>query len=267
MWTTADVGLHLSAGSSAISTAANSAISTAANSAVNIVDPHSLLQSFGVLGVLVVLFAETGLLVGFFLPGDTLLFAAGFFASQHNAPLGVLMLLCPIVTIAGAQVGHLIGVKSGPHLLNRPDGRLFRRQYVVKAQHYFEKFGPARAVVLCRFIPVARTFLNPVAGMLGMSARRFFVWNVVGGVLWTELVLLLGFFLGRKVPSIDRYILPIVAIAVIGSMIPVAIELVRGSRRATAAPDSPAPSAPDDGVRDSADGGTAPARADEDVAG
>lgn len=199
--------------------------------AVNVMDPKSLLEAFGVLGVLVVLFAETGLLLGFFLPGDTLLFSGGLFAAQGRVSLPVLMVLCPIVAIAGAQVGHYLGVQAGPRLLERPDGRLFQRKYVHKAQHYFEKFGPARAVVLCRFIPVARTFLNPVAGMLGMSARRFFVWNVVGGVLWTELVLLLGYYLGRKVPSIDKYILPIIALAVLASIVPVAAELVRSSRR------------------------------------
>lgn len=206
-------------------------MSSTVDLAVNILDPKSLLETFGVLGVLVVLFAETGLLVGFFLPGDTLLFAGGLFASQGKVSLAVLMVLCPIFAIAGAQVGHYIGVKTGPRLLDRPDGRLFRRDYVHKAEHYFEKFGPARAVVLCRFVPVVRTFLNPVAGMLGMSARRFFVWNVVGGLLWTELVLLLGYYLGRRVPSIDKYILPIIALAVLASVVPVVVELIRNSRR------------------------------------
>lgn len=211
-------------------------MSSTVDVAVNIMDPKSLLEAFGVLGVLGVLFAETGLLLGFFLPGDTLLFSGGFFAAQGKVSLAVLMVACPIVAIAGAQVGHYIGVQTGPRLLDRPDGRLFQRKYVHRAQHYFEKFGPARAVVLCRFIPVARTFLNPVAGMLGMSARRFFVWNVFGGVLWTELVLLLGYYLGRRVPSIDRYILPIIALAVLASIVPVAVEMVRSSRRSRSAP-------------------------------
>jgi membrane protein DedA with SNARE-associated domain len=199
--------------------------------AVNPLDPASLIATFGLIGVLIALFAETGLLVGFFLPGDTLLFSAGFFASQGKLSFAGLLVGAPVFAIAGAQVGHYLGVKAGPALFARPDSRLFRQERLEKAAHYFERFGPARAVVLARFVPVLRTFLNPVAGVLGMSARRFFVWNVVGGVLWTEGVLILGHYLGKKVPSIDKYILPVVALAVLGSLVPVAYEVLRGRKQ------------------------------------
>jgi membrane-associated protein len=201
--------------------------------AVNPLDPASLIAAFGLLGVLLALFAETGLLVGFFLPGDTLLFSAGFLASQGKLSFPALLILAPIFAIAGAQVGYHLGAKAGPALFERPNSRLFRQERLHKAEHYFERFGPARAVVLARFVPVVRTFLNPVAGVLQMPARRFLLWNVVGGLLWTEGVLVLGYFLGKKVPSIDKYILPVVALAVLGSLVPVAYEVLRSRKQPT----------------------------------
>src|SRR4029453_9424396 len=153
-----------------------------------------------------IMLAETGLMVGFFLPGDSLLFLAGAAASPGateivgiRLPLVGLLIGAPICAIAGAQLGHFFGARYGPRLFVRPDSRLFRRGYGDKAEYYFEKFGPAKAVVLARFIPIVRTFLNPVAGVLEMPARRFFVWNVIGAVLWTDGILLVGYFLARKI--------------------------------------------------------------------
>jgi membrane-associated protein len=204
-------------------------------------DPKSLIATFGLVGVLVIIFAETGLLVGFFLPGDTLLFSAGIFtttavAGGHVLSLPVLMVAAPVCAIAGAQTGHYLGARYGRKLFERPSSRLFRQEHVDKAEHYFNKFGPARAVVLARFVPVVRTFLNPLAGMLEMSAPRFFVWNVVGGVIWTETILLLGRFLGDRVKGIDKFVLPVVALAIVISVIPVIREVLRSRR-----PDAPKP--------------------------
>ena len=199
--------------------------------AINILNPSSLIEAFGVIGVLLALFAETGLLVGFFLPGDSLLFTAGFLASVGKLPMVWLLIGAPIFAILGAQFGHLLGAKAGPTLFARPDSRLFRREYVEKAEHYFNKFGPARAVVLARFIPIVRTFLNPVAGVLEMPARVFLLWNVVGAVLWTEGVLVLGYYLGHTIPGIDRYLLPAIGVIIVLSVIPVGIELIRAWRR------------------------------------
>jgi membrane-associated protein len=206
--------------------------------AVNIMDPKSLIATFGLVGILAVLFAETGLLVGFFLPGDTLLVTAGVFTTTTAAhaagisplPLPALLIAAPVCAVAGAQMGHFLGAKYGRKLFDRPDSRLFRQDHVEKAEHYFNKFGPAKAVVLARFIPVVRTFLNPLAGMLEMSAIRFFVWNVVGGVIWTEAIILIGRFLGDRVKGIDKYVLPVVAIAVLVSVVPVIREVLRGRR-------------------------------------
>jgi membrane-associated protein len=204
--------------------------------AVNVLDPKSLIETFGLVGVLVIIFAETGLLVGFFLPGDTLLVTAGIYTAAnttlaHPLPLPVLMIGAPLCAIAGAQVGHFLGAKYGRKLFDRPKSRIFRQEHVDKAEHYFNKFGPAKAVVLARFVPVVRTFLNPLAGMLEMSAFRFFVSNVIGGVIWTESIILLGRFLGDRVKGIDKYVLPVVAVAVLVSVVPVVREVLRGRRQ------------------------------------
>ena len=206
--------------------------------AVNFLDPQSLITTFGVLGILAIVFAETGLLIGFFLPGDTLLFTAGLFTTARAAhdvgvaplSLAVLLVTAPVCAIAGAQTGHYLGARYGRKLFDRPGSRLFRQEHVEKAEYYFNKFGPARAVVLARFIPVVRTFLNPLAGMLEMSARRFFVWNVVGAIVWTESIILVGHFLGSRIGGIDKYVLPVVALAVLASVVPVLREVLRGRR-------------------------------------
>lgn len=188
--------------------------------------------AFGLIGVLFVLFAETGLLIGFFLPGDTLLVAAGIATSsspgKHSLSLPMLMVLAPVCAIAGAQFGHFLGAKYGRKLFDRPNSRLFKQEHVDKAEYYFNRFHPSIAVVIARFIPVVRTFLNPLAGMLEMPARKFFVWNVIGAVIWTESIILLGHFLGAKVQGIDKVVLPIVVLVMVVSVAPVIRELLRG---------------------------------------
>lgn len=212
--------------------------------ALNPMDPKDLLHTFGLIGVWVILFAETGLLVGFFFPGDSLLFLAGVAASPvadlifgdgTRLSLAGLLIGAPLCAIAGAQLGHLLGARYGRRMFDRPDSKLFKREYVEKAEYYFQKFGPAKAVVLARFIPIVRTFLNPVAGTLGMSARKFLLWNVVGAVLWTDGVILGGYLLAQRIyhaigDKIDRYILPVVVVIVFISVLPILIELVRERR-------------------------------------
>ena len=216
------------------------------DAALNPLNPKDLLQTFGLFGVWVIMFAETGLMVGFFLPGDSLLFLAGAAASPVAEDFGVtpipivgLLIGAPICAIVGAQLGHLLGERYGRKLFDRPDSRFFKKQYVAKAEYYFDKFGPAKAIVLARFIPIVRTFANPVAGVLEMPARRFFVWNVIGGVLWTDGILLIGYLLASKLRDwmgadeaahVDRYILPAVAVIIFVSGIPIYIELWRAWR-------------------------------------
>lgn len=219
--------------------------------ALNPLNAKDLLVAFGVIGIFVILFAETGLLLGFFLPGDSLLFLAGVGASSvaveivgRQFSLPVLLIGAPLCAIAGAQLGHLFGARYGRRLFDRPESRLFKREYVEKAEYYFNKFGPAKAVILARFIPIVRTFLNPVAGMLEMPARRFFLWNVVGGIIWTDGIMLVGWGLAKQITKlipaekIDTYLLPAVIVIVLISALPIFIEVFRDrrqSRRAKAA--------------------------------
>jgi membrane-associated protein len=209
--------------------------------ALNPLDPKDLLSAFGLPGVLAILFAETGLLVGFFFPGDSLLFLAGVAASEvansifgEGAQISIVGLLigAPICAIVGAQFGHWLGAKYGRRMFDKPDSKLFKKEYVEKAEYYFEKFGPAKAVVLARFIPIVRTFLNPVAGTLGMPAKQFFLWNVVGAILWTDGIILIGYLLAEQIyaaigDKIDRYILPVVVLIVLVSVLPILIEILR----------------------------------------
>jgi membrane-associated protein len=201
--------------------------------------PTAWLQLFGTfatIGVLAIIFAETGLLIGCILPGDSLLFTAGILTAvstvngQEFQSLSLPWLLVggPVAAIAGAQLGHFLGARYGRRLFDRPDSKLFRREWVEKAEYYFNRFGPARAVLLARFIPIVRTFLNPLAGMLGMDARKFFVWNVIGGVVWTDALFLLGHFLGSEVPDVEKYILPGVAVILVLSVIPIVREIMKG---------------------------------------
>ncbi len=209
--------------------------------ALNPMDPKDLLQTFGLVGVWVILFAETGLLVGFFFPGDSLLFLAGVAASPvadsifgdgTRLSLAGLLIGAPICAIVGAQLGHFLGARYGRKMFERPDSKLFKTEYVEKAEYYFQKFGPAKAVVLARFIPIVRTFLNPVAGTLGMPAKQFFLWNVIGAILWTDGIILVGYLLAKQIynavgDKIDRYILPVVLLIIFLSVLPILIELIR----------------------------------------
>jgi membrane-associated protein len=208
--------------------------------AFNPLNAKDWINAVGIVGILLIIFAETGLLVGFFFPGDSLLFIAGVATTPVMAEvfdtrlsLPVLLIGTPICAILGAQLGHYLGDRYGRRMFDRPNSRIFKPEYVEKAEYYFNKFGPAKAVVLARFIPIVRTFLNPVAGVLEMPARRFFVWNVVGGVFWTVSLILLGALVGEQLGAnfpIDRYIIPAVAVIVLISLIPVFIEVYRGRK-------------------------------------
>jgi membrane-associated protein len=201
--------------------------------AVNLLDARSLITAFGVAGIFVVLFAETGLLVGFFLPGDSLLFTAGLLSSTAVAqplPLPWVLVAAVAGALSGAQVGYLIGRRAGPALT---DGtrRPKVAEAMIRSRHLLDRYGHGRAIVLARFVPVVRTVLNPVAGALGVPARRFALWQVVGGVLWTVGLVVAGFLLGRSVPGIDQYLLPVIGLVVVVSLAPLGVELVRARRR------------------------------------
>lgn len=203
--------------------------------AVNVLDAQSLLATFGTLGIAVVLFAETGLLVGFFLPGDSLLFTAGLLCASGSAggsvhlSLGWVLVAAAAGALTGAQAGYLLGRRAGPALLNRTKSRKLR-EGADRAADILERYGHAKAIVLARFLPVVRTMLNPLAGVLAVPARTFALWQVVGGLVWTVGLVLAGYALGASVPNVDRYLLPIIAVIVIVSLIPVGLELLRSRR-------------------------------------
>ncbi|MFG3044608.1 DedA family protein [Streptomyces sp. NPDC048241] len=203
--------------------------------AVNVLDAQSLLATFGTLGIAVILFAETGLLIGFFLPGDSLLFTAGLLCASGSAggsvhlSLGWVLVAAATGALAGAQFAYLLGRRAGPALLKRTKSRRIG-EGADRAADILERYGHAKAIVLARFLPVVRTVLNPLAGVLAVPARTFALWQVVGGLVWTVGLVLAGYALGASVPNVDRYLLPIIAVIVIVSLIPVGLELLRSRR-------------------------------------
>ncbi|MEU8495080.1 DedA family protein [Pseudonocardia alni] len=195
----------------------------------NPLDATDLLNTFGTVGLLVVLFAETGLLIGFFLPGDSLLFTAGLFCATGvggaHLSLPWVLVAAAAGAIGGAQLGYVVGRRVGRGIRRQRNRRILGG--MDRAGRMLERYGPARAVVLARFVPVIRTVVNPLAGALGTPARSFAVWQTVGGLLWTSGLVSAGYVLGRSVPGVDQYLLPVVALVIAVSLVPLIVELRR----------------------------------------
>jgi membrane-associated protein len=196
-------------------------------------DVNQIIQTGGLLAILAILFAETGLLLGFFLPGDTLLIAAGIFASQGKLPLGTLLLLTPIAAILGYRVGYKIGEQAGPRLFKRDDGVLFRTEYINRTEDFINKHG-GKAILLARFIVVVRTVIPLVAGVGKMPKRRFMFYNIVGGILWTTSIILAAYWLGNQIPNLDKYLILLVFGAMLITTGGGLIEVMRTKSRRTA---------------------------------
>ncbi|MCH6161797.1 DedA family protein [Streptomyces marispadix] len=195
-------------------------------------DPDYLIQTFGLIGILVIVFAESGLLIGFFLPGDSLLFTAGLLVATDqylHYPLWLVCMLVVISAVLGDQAGYLFGRKVGPALFKRPDSRLFKQENVEKAHEFFEKHGP-KSLVLARFVPIVRTFTPIIAGVSRMRYRSFLIFNVVGGVLWGAGVTLLGALLGQ-IAAVRENIEAMLVGIVLLSVTPIAVEYLRARRR------------------------------------
>ncbi len=197
-------------------------------------DLTQFIITVGYVGVFGIIFAETGLLVGFFLPGDSLLFTAGFLASpaareivDHEVfSLPVLVFGCFVAAVAGDTVGYWFGHRVGTPLFQREDSRFFKRKYLYQAQQLYEKHG-GKIIVIARFMPFVRTFAPIVAGIGMMHYRRFLSFNVIGGALWAMGVPVAGYFLGSIIPDVDRYILPIVLLIIFISVLPPAVHVLR----------------------------------------
>ncbi|KUN78763.1 DedA family protein [Streptomyces griseoruber] len=208
-------------------------------------DPDYLLDSFGIWGLLLIVFAESGLLIGFFLPGDSLLFTAGLLitSNQLDFPLwGAVALIC-VAAILGDQAGYMFGKKVGPSLFSRPDSRLFKQENVTKAHEFFEKHGP-KSLILARFVPIVRTFTPIIAGVSGMKYRSFLVFNIIGGVLWGAGVTLLGSWLGN-IDFVKKNIEAMLILIVLLSVVPIVIEFLRARSQAKKNPPRQQPPAPE----------------------
>jgi membrane-associated protein len=197
-------------------------------------NPTHLLSTFGVLGVFAVMFLEMGVLVAFFLPGDTLLFVAGYATVENNSlglhlPLGWLLLAAAAGAVLGGQLGYEVGRRAEATLHERPDSRFYKKAYATRADAFLHRFGAARTVVLSRFVPVVRTFASPIVGIAGMPVPAYSAWNLVGGVVWTVPIILAGHWLGH-IPSIRRYVELIAVVVVVVSVVPALIHIARDHR-------------------------------------
>ncbi|MEI9907461.1 MAG: DedA family protein [Actinomycetota bacterium] len=206
---------------------------------MNLLDAKSIITDLGAAGVLAILFTETGLLIGLVFPGDSLLFIAGVAASgsaaavlggAHLSPV-ILFVGAPIATILGSQLGHYLGGRFGRPFFDRPDGRFFNHERVAATEKWLKKYGPGRAIILARYIPIVRTLINPLCGIVRIPAKKFFIFNVIGGILWSDGVILLGYIIGEKLKgSIDSYLLPIVGVIIALSLLPLGLQILREIR-------------------------------------
>jgi len=200
------------------------------NLAHQLYDVEGIIRWGGLLMLVVIIFAETGLMVGFFLPGDSLLVTAGVFSAAGHLELWTLLAAVTAAAIVGDQVGYWIGYRAGPLLFRREDSLLFKRRHLLRAHAFYERHG-GKTIILARFMPIIRTFAPVVAGVGEMRYRRFVAFNVVGGFLWVWSMALLGFSLGHTIPDIDRHIHLLILVVVFLSILPGIIEFLRSRGR------------------------------------
>jgi len=193
-------------------------------------DVRGLIEWGGTVLVCLIVFVETGMFVGFFLPGDSLLVTAGVFAGAGHLKLASLLSLVTLCAIAGDQLGYFIGHRAGQGLYNRPDSRFFKRKYLEEAHEFYEHYG-GKTVIMARFLPIIRTFCPPVAGAARMSYRRYLIYDILGGFLWVWGMVLVGYALGRTVPNVDKKIHYIIAGVIVVSFLPAAFHAWQRSRK------------------------------------
>ena len=200
---------------------------------MDIFDIKGLIETVGTIGLILIIFAESGLLLGIIFPGDSLLFTAGLFAATGKFGLNIVAVAggAFIAAVLGAQVGYWIGKKYGPRLFSRPDSRIFKHEYVERSRTFFTKHG-SKTIVLARFVPFVRTLAPPMAGMGEMELRTFTIYNIVGAALWAGGVTMLGYVVGDAIPpdKVDTYLLPIIAVIILISMIPPFLEYRKHKR-------------------------------------
>lgn len=182
-------------------------------------DLQELIKTFSYFGVFGIVFLESGMLLGFFFPGDSLLFTAGFLASQGFLDIRILIAGCFLAAVIGDSLGYYIGKKFGRKLFNREDSIWFHKEHLNRAQRFYDKHG-GKTIILARFMPVIRAFAPVVAGIGVMKYRRFVFFNLIGGIMWAIGVTLAGYYLGSLIPNVDRYLLPIIGLIVVASILP-----------------------------------------------
>ncbi|OHB23073.1 MAG: hypothetical protein A3J67_02145 [Parcubacteria group bacterium RIFCSPHIGHO2_02_FULL_48_10b] len=192
-------------------------------------DIIELVKAAGYFGVFAVIFAESGLLFGFFLPGDSLLFTAGFLASQGYLNIFILVPLLFFAAIAGDNLGYVIGKKIGPHVFSREESFFFHKKNIEIARAFFEKHG-VKSIILARFLPVVRAIIPILAGVGKMDQKTFFMFDLLGGLIWGAGITLAGYFLGNLVPNVDKYLLPIIGTIILSSFLPTAIHIVKNRK-------------------------------------
>ncbi len=193
-------------------------------------DLIALIKTAGYLGIFAVIFAESGLFIGFFFPGDSLLFTAGFLASQGYLQIGVLIALTVVAAIVGDSFGYAFGYRVGPMIFNREDSVIFHKDNLLYAQAFYEQYGK-KTIILARFLPAVRTFAPILAGVGKMRYRTFLSYNIIGGAVWGIGVPALGYYLGRSIPNIDHYLLPIIGLIIVLSVLPTAFQILREPQR------------------------------------
>ncbi len=190
------------------------------------IDITQWVMTIGFAGVLFIVFAETGLFLGFFLPGDSLLFAAGVLAAKGFFSIGILIPSLIVTAVAGYALGYWFGAKLGHWLMRRNDSFWFKKKHLIKARDFYEKHG-GKALILGRLLPIIRTFVPIVAGMTKMSYKKYSLYNVIGAIIWGGGITLLGYYLGTLLPSANRYLLPVIILIILISLIPAAFHLLR----------------------------------------
>jgi membrane-associated protein len=191
-----------------------------------IYDVETLVRVGGLVGLTAIVFVETGLLVGFFLPGDSLLVTAGLFAARGDLELLPMIVSLSVAAIVGDTVGYNIGARTGPKLFTRPDSLLFNKKHLITTKEFYERHGPF-TIVIARFIPILRTFAPVVAGIGAMEYKRFIIYNVAGGIGWVLTTVLGGYFLGQMIPDIHDHIHTVIAVVIVLSLMPAVIKVAR----------------------------------------
>ncbi|HYC34241.1 MAG TPA: DedA family protein [Candidatus Paceibacterota bacterium] len=193
-------------------------------------DPKFIVETLGLVGTVSIIFAESGLFFGFFLPGDSLLFTAGLLSSQRLISLWPLMIFCFLAAVFGDNVGYWFGKRIGPKIFCKEDSFFWNKKHIDRSQKFFEKYGK-KAIILARFMPVVRTFTPILAGVGKMDYGTFIRYNIIGGFIWTFGMILLGFYFGSLIPNPDKYLLPVIIIIILASLVPPVIEVLKAKSK------------------------------------